>query len=157
MHFNPLLAFLLAFFLHLALSYGTLPPGQFLPDPYLRIYVKRIHKVKHGSDTGSDDNEGRFRPQQFADFFAKHGKEMNDGSGEMGLTLGEALMGVWGQRSYLDLFGPIASAGECKLRSLKWAARFQTSRLTRDFRDCGVPDDLARGRNHVYGGRSGHS
>ena len=82
----------------------------------MRIYVKNIHRAKHGCDSGTYDSEGRFRPQLFADFFSKYGKE--DGSGELGLTLDEALAGIWGQRCFMDVFGLIAASGECKLCSL---------------------------------------
>jgi peroxygenase len=90
------------------LSYPTLP--TFLPDPFFRIYTQRMHKAKHGSDSMSYDNEGRFRPQNFEDFFAKYDK---DGKG--GMTARE-LWGAWrGQMLVGDVFGCGAAFLECEL------------------------------------------
>jgi hypothetical protein len=43
-----------------------------LPDPFFRVYLARVHKDKHGSDTGTYDTEGRFVPQNFENIFAKY-------------------------------------------------------------------------------------
>ena len=63
--------------IHANFSYPTLPPGKtwlthFLPDLRFPIYVERIHKDKHGSDSESYDSEGRFVPQKFEDIFEKY-------------------------------------------------------------------------------------
>lgn len=34
-----------------------------MPNPLLPIYIERIHKDKHGSDTAAYDTEGRFANQ----------------------------------------------------------------------------------------------
>ncbi|KAI9880463.1 MAG: hypothetical protein M1830_002815 [Pleopsidium flavum] len=86
------------FLINFFLSYPTVP--SILPDPFFRIFTQRMHKAKHGSDSMSYDNEGRFRPQNFEDFFAKYDK---DGKG--GLTV-EELWTAWkGQAFVLDFFG----------------------------------------------------
>jgi len=62
-------------------SYPTRLGFSWLPDPLLRIYVKDIHKAKHGSDTGIYDFDGHFNPQRFDQLF-----ERFDSSGVGGLS-----------------------------------------------------------------------
>ncbi|KAH7317639.1 Caleosin related protein-domain-containing protein [Rhexocercosporidium sp. MPI-PUGE-AT-0058] len=81
-------------------SYPTLPPGHFLPDPLFRIYIARIHKDKHGSDSGTYDTEGRFVPQKFEDIFEKYA-----GGDKLGITMGEVWVYFKGQRLYGDPVG----------------------------------------------------
>lgn len=99
------LAVLAMVIIHGALSYLTLP--GFLPDPFFRIYLNKIHKDKHGSDSGAYDTEGRFRAQNFEDVFAKYDKG-NKG----GLTTGDIWRMLSGQRVAVDPFGWTAAALE---------------------------------------------
>lgn len=57
----------------------------------------------------SYDNEGRFRPQNFEDFFAKYDKDRKGG-----LTVEELWRAWWGQAFVLDLFGWGAAFFECE-------------------------------------------
>ncbi|KAL8881142.1 MAG: hypothetical protein Q9198_001596, partial [Flavoplaca austrocitrina] len=77
-----ILSLIATMFIHFGLSYPTAP--GILPDLFFRIYVDRIYKAKHGSDSMTYDNQGRFRPQQFEDIFAKY-----DRSHKGGLDLGD--------------------------------------------------------------------
>lgn len=95
------------FVINLNLSYPTGP--SWIPDPFFRIYIANVHKDKHGSDSMSYDNEGRFRPQNFEDFFAKYDKE-NKG----GLTIRDLARALKGQRMAFDLFGMTAALLECE-------------------------------------------
>jgi len=97
------------FLINFFLSYPTVP--SIFPDPFFRIFTQRMYKAKHGSDSMSYDNEGRFRPQNFEDFFAKYDKD-NKG----GLTV-EELWSAWkGQAFVLDFFGWGAAFFECESR-----------------------------------------
>lgn len=102
------LALLTTFLINFNLSYPTVP--GLLPDPFFRIYTARLYKDKHGSDSMTYDNEGRFKPQSFEDIFAKYDKD-NKG----GLDFSD-LLDFWkGQRMVFDFFGWSASFLECKL------------------------------------------
>ncbi|KAI9825733.1 MAG: hypothetical protein M1826_006917 [Phylliscum demangeonii] len=80
------------------LSYPTAP--GLLPDPFFRIWLTRMHKAKHGSDSMTYDHEGRFRPQQFEEIFTKY-----DRDGKGGLSKAD-LYAMWkGQAMVWDFFG----------------------------------------------------
>lgn len=93
--------------IHFAFSYPTIT--GFLPDLFFRIYIARIHKDKHGSDSGTYDNEGRYTPQKFEDIFAKYAS-----GDKKGITLIEIFRFMKGQRVVLDPFGWFAAIFECK-------------------------------------------
>lgn len=115
LNWSLLLALFATVVIHSGFSYTTLPPGRVLPDPLFRIYLPQINAAKHGSDSGTYDHEGRFRAQQFADFFNKYGERLEtvDGYGDFGMTYGQALKGVKAQRCVMDLFGIFAATFEC--------------------------------------------
>ncbi|MCJ1408245.1 hypothetical protein MMC19_002319 [Ptychographa xylographoides] len=105
----PLCAFVVLV-IHLNLSYPTVP--GYLPDPFFRIYLDKMYKDKHGSDSMTYDNEGRFKPQNFEDIFAKY-----DRGKKGGLSFGD-LLDFWkGQRMVFDFFGWTASI-------LEWVATY---------------------------------
>ncbi|KAG8629184.1 hypothetical protein KVT40_003049 [Elsinoe batatas] len=93
------------FIININLSYPTVP--GWLPDPAFRIWLDRMHKDKHGSDSLSFDNEGRFRPQMLEDFFAKY-----DQGDKGGLDAGDLWKAHKGQRMVFDFWGWSASALE---------------------------------------------
>jgi len=96
--FSLLFSGLAAVTIHSVLSYPTCP--SWLPDPFFRIWLERIHRDKHGSDTGTFDPEGRFVPQHFEDMFSKYAPE-----GQDGLTLGDVWKMLRGQRVIADPIG----------------------------------------------------
>lgn len=109
---NPILSLIVVLVISPAMSYPTLPKGKYLPSPLLPIYLDRIHKDKHGSDTNTYDSAGRFRPQQFEDVFA-----MYDAGDKGGLDLYD-LARMWkGQRVLVDPFGWTAGV-------LEWLALY---------------------------------
>lgn len=103
---SPPLAAIAAFIINVNLSYPTAP--TFLPDPFFRIWLDRVYKDKHGSDSMTYDNEGRFKPQSFEDIFAKYDKG-NKG----GLDIWDLLRFWKGQRMMFDFFGWSATFLEC--------------------------------------------
>lgn len=105
MGFNLFLSILAVFVIHANFSYPTV--HGILPDPLFRVYLDNIHKDKHGSDTGAYDNEGRFIPQKFEDFFAKYGSQKD------GLTALDIWKGIKGQRVIMDPIGWGAAVFEC--------------------------------------------
>ncbi|KAF8937800.1 hypothetical protein BGZ47_008856 [Haplosporangium gracile] len=62
--------------------------------------LARIHKDKHGSDSGTYDTEGRFVPQHFEDIFSKYAPP-----GQDGLTYSDVLRMLKGQRVIMDPIG----------------------------------------------------
>jgi peroxygenase len=101
------LSALAAFIINVNLSYPTQP--GWLPDPFFRIYIDNVHKAKHGSDSMSFDNEGRFSPQKYEDLFAKY-----DRGDKGGLDWRDLLRFHKGQRMAMDFFGWSAVFFECK-------------------------------------------
>ncbi|KJX93160.1 caleosin domain-containing protein [Zymoseptoria brevis] len=93
-----LLAAIAASIIHFGLSYPSNP--SWIPDPFFRIWISRVHKNAHGSDSLSYDNEGRFRPQLFEDTFSKY-----DVEGKGGLSIGDLLRFHKGQRNAFDFWG----------------------------------------------------
>lgn len=93
--------------IHGNFSYPT--AGSWFPDPFFRIYIDRIHKDKHGSDTQTYDTEGRFMPQRFEDIFAKYAE------GRDYLTIWDIANVLKGQRVLLDPIGWFAAFFECTI------------------------------------------
>lgn len=104
---SPPLALIAAFIINFNLSYPTVP--GYLPDPFFRIWVDRVYKDKHGSDSMTYDNEGRFKPQNFEDIFAKY-----DRDDKGGLDISDTWRFLKGQRMVLDFFGWSAALLECE-------------------------------------------
>ncbi|KAH6607549.1 hypothetical protein Trco_003862 [Trichoderma cornu-damae] len=95
--FNLLLCLLSVLIIHVSFSYPTVS-GR-LPDPFFRIYLENIHRDKHGSDSGTYDNEGRFVPQKFEDMFSKYASDKDY------LTVRDMWDMLRGQRLLADPFG----------------------------------------------------
>eukprot|EP01117_Protostelium_nocturnum_P012379 TRINITY_DN4567_c0_g1_i1.p1 TRINITY_DN4567_c0_g1~~TRINITY_DN4567_c0_g1_i1.p1 ORF type:complete len:282 (+),score=73.68 TRINITY_DN4567_c0_g1_i1:95-940(+) len=98
--FNFYMSLLGVFIIHSAFSFPSRLSFTWIPDPFFRISVKGIHKCKHGSDSGSYDNEGRFVPQKFEEIFSKY-----DTDGKGGLTFTEMWNAMKGYRVIMDFFG----------------------------------------------------
>jgi hypothetical protein len=105
--YGVILSIIAVLIIHPGFSYPTLT--GWLPDPFFRIYIARAHKDKHGSDSGSYDHEGRFRPQQFEDIFSKYAS-----GDKQSISLGEIWVYMKGQRNVLDPFGWGAALFECE-------------------------------------------
>ncbi|KAG6144506.1 hypothetical protein E4U22_005558 [Claviceps purpurea] len=111
--FNLVLSVLAMIIIHASFSYPTMyrTMPAYLPDPFFRIYLGSIHRAKHGSDSGTYDNEGRFAPQKFEDAFAKYA------GGNEYMTWGNVRSLLSGQRVFADPVGASAAF-------LEWAAMY---------------------------------
>ncbi|KAL2875864.1 hypothetical protein SGCOL_008858 [Colletotrichum sp. CLE4] len=85
------------FIIHGNFSYPTV--SGYLPDPLFRIFLDRVHKDKHGSDTNTYDTEGRFNPQKFEDMFSKYAE------GRDYMTIWDVFAMLKGQRLVADPIG----------------------------------------------------
>eukprot|EP00158_Paraphelidium_tribonemae_P005529 Partr_v1_DN27391_c3_g1_i1_m46246 putative Calcium-binding peroxygenase involved in the degradation of storage lipid in oil bodies. May be involved in the interaction between oil bodies and vacuoles during seed germination and in the oxylipin signaling pathways and plant defense responses. Can catalyze sulfoxidation of thiobenzamide, hydroxylation of aniline len=115
--FNLFMSVWAIFVIHPAFSWMTCPwPWYYAPfgDPLFRIWTQNIHKAKHGSDSGTYDNEGRYIPQKFEEIFSKwaHQEAHTGSTGYEKMTLGD----LWRMTQDLwvtnDFFGWFAAKFE---------------------------------------------
>ena len=92
--------------IHGNFSYPTAP--SWLPDPFFRVHLDRIHRDIHGGDTGTYDAEGRFLPQKFQDVFTKYA------GGRNYLTVSDVWSLIKGQRCIMDPIGWGGALFECE-------------------------------------------
>lgn len=48
--------------------------SSWIPNLFFPVYVERIHRAKHGSDTGTYDIDGFFHGESFSKIFERHDK-----------------------------------------------------------------------------------
>ncbi|KAJ0988639.1 hypothetical protein J5N97_006995 [Dioscorea zingiberensis] len=96
------------FLINLVLGYSTQP--SWIPNPLLPIYIKNIHKCKHGSDSETYDTEGRFEPSKFDAIFSKYGLTHPNA-----LTSDELSAMLKANRNLTDFNGWILSYAEWQL------------------------------------------
>lgn len=103
--FNIIFCIAAMFIIHSGFSYPTL--DSWIPHPGLPIYLRNIHRCKHGSDTGVYDTEGRYIPQRFEEIFSKY-----DRDGKGGLSFGDIMKMQKEIANVFDVFGFLASKFE---------------------------------------------
>ena len=104
--YGIVISFVALVVIHANFSYPTCE--GWLPDPFFRLFLKNVHKDKHGSDTGTYDTEGRFIPQKFEDIFAKYAE------GRDYLTIWDVSRVMKGQRCIADPIGWGGAFFECQ-------------------------------------------
>ncbi|XP_047306448.1 peroxygenase-like [Impatiens glandulifera] len=92
--FNIIVSLVMSMFINGAMSYHSLP-------------VTNIHKAKHGSDSGTNDTDGRYTPVNFENMFSKYALTIPDR-----LTFGEMWAMTAANRVALDFFGWFAAKVE---------------------------------------------
>ncbi|KAA3480799.1 putative peroxygenase 3 [Gossypium australe] len=100
--FDPFSSFVITFVINAAFSYRTL--RGWVPNPLLPIYIERIHRDKHGSDSATYDTEGRFMPVNLENMFTKYALTKPDN-----LSLKELWQMTEGNRAAFDYIGWLAS------------------------------------------------
>lgn len=103
--FNVIISFIGMLFIHSAQSYPTLE--SWIPSLWFPVYIKNIHKAKHGSDSEVYDTEGRFLPYKFEEIFSKFAK-----TDKTRITFSELMEMTAANRNTADPFGWIAAKGE---------------------------------------------
>ncbi|CAG8623855.1 13684_t:CDS:2 [Cetraspora pellucida] len=106
--FNIFLSAFAMFIIHLGFAYVTQSNWvPFLGNPFFKIYVDKIHKGKHGSDSETFDSEGRFVPEKFEEIFSKYDRE-----GKGGLSFGDIRRLIYGNANACDPFGWMSAVFE---------------------------------------------
>ncbi|KNE61881.1 calcium-binding protein 1 [Allomyces macrogynus ATCC 38327] len=103
--FNLLFSVMAIFMINGTMAYAT--QDSWIPDPRFRVYIKNIHKAKHGSDSESYDTEGRFVPEKFEEMWTKYAKT----SAEY-MTARELFQMTEAMRNAVDPYGWIAAKFE---------------------------------------------
>ncbi|KAI8825028.1 Caleosin related protein-domain-containing protein [Fimicolochytrium jonesii] len=103
--FNIFFCVLAMLVIHGAFSYPSL--DSWIPHPGFPVYIKNIHRLKHGSDSGTYDTEGRYITQRFEEVFSKYDRD-NKG----GLNIRDILTMTNEIRNTMDFFGWFANKFE---------------------------------------------
>ncbi|PWN54255.1 Caleosin-domain-containing protein [Violaceomyces palustris] len=94
---------------HGPFSYPTIPKRgdkwtDYLPDPYLRIWIANLHRCKHGSDSETFDRRGDFQASKFDQVLESYSSHYT----KEALSLSDGVKMILTRRDLMDLFGIFA-------------------------------------------------
>jgi peroxygenase len=121
--FNIVLAALAVVVIHGTFSYFT--QTSWIPDPRFPLYLKKMYRCKHGSDSETYDTEGRYVPAHFEAIFSKFAKKHKDA-----LSLGDIGAMIRANRNIMDPVGWTAAVLEWS--ALWWIAADEDGLLTKE-------------------------
>jgi peroxygenase len=104
--FGFILSIVATFIIHGSFSYPT--QDTWLPDPMFRIYIDKINRLKHGSDTGAYRRNGTFSREMLDDFFTRASSQKDKDT----ISVEDTVRGLVQQRNVGDLFGWFSAAFE---------------------------------------------
>lgn len=110
LRFGVLLAMFATWVIHTGFSYITM--GSWIPDPFFRVSVKRMHRAKHGSDSEVYTGTGEFDQSRFNYVFDMYTQKPHSH-----MTFEEAMHMVHGNMNPWDVFGWMAAV-------LEWTATY---------------------------------
>lgn len=107
--FGIVISLLATLIIHGPFSYPTIPKRgnrllNWLPDPFMRIWIANIHRCKHGSDSESYDRRGKLQKSKFEQILEDYSSAHDRDS----LSFKDGCTMLYERRNLMDFFGIFA-------------------------------------------------